>query len=215
MTRRWFQLGVSYARSRVFAARQRPCTRHGRRPRTGSSAVSNKAALVTPEDFHALWRMPRTRGPSSVSTDFADAMEGAQQPRGRGNVPHHGRLRGPHRGADHGRNGWTQPGAAGGLFRLEGFESPSRRPPTTTSTTRMQPWHRAVLALAAEQRAVAPLFGASRRRRRRTGALPRSGWQAEEHEHVALVRARLDGQGGAANPSRTGDTDPDPPRYTD
>jgi rubrerythrin len=76
----------------------------------------------------------------------------------------------------------------------------------------MQPWHALQLALAAEQRAEA-FFGelaqSATSESVRRAALE---LQAEEHEHVELVRAWLE-----KVPVPDGDwaTDPDPPRYTD
>jgi rubrerythrin len=76
----------------------------------------------------------------------------------------------------------------------------------------MRPWHALQLALAAEQRAEA-FFGqlarATTSESVRRAALE---LQAEEQEHVALVRAWI-----AKLPEPEGDwaTDPDPPRYTD
>lgn len=76
----------------------------------------------------------------------------------------------------------------------------------------MRPWHALQLALAAEQRAEA-FFGqlaqATTSESVRRAALE---LQAEEQEHVALVRAWIE-----KLPVPEGDwaTDPDPPRYTD
>ena len=76
----------------------------------------------------------------------------------------------------------------------------------------MQPWHALQLALGAEQRAEA-FFGALARASTdesvRRAALE---LQAEEQEHVTLVRAWLD---KVPMPDSDWATDPDPPRYTD
>ncbi len=99
---------------------------------------------------------------------------------------------------------------------LGGFGWPGPEAPETVPIDEvhylMQPWHALQLALAAEKRAEA-FFGelaqgtTSESVRRAALEL-----QAEEHEHVELVRAWL-----AKVPVPDGDwaTDPDPPRYTD
>lgn len=108
--------------------------------------------------------------------------------------------------------GWkTAPEPAAGAFEWPGFEAPETVPIDEVHYL-MQPWHALQMALAAEQRAEA-FFGqladatTSESVRRAAREL-----QAEEHEHVELVRAWL-----AKVPVPDGDwaTDPDPPRYTD
>ena len=108
--------------------------------------------------------------------------------------------------------GWTEdPAPPAG-----GFGWPDLEPPETVPFDEvhylMQPWHALQLALAAEQRAEA-FFGelaqAATTESVRRAALE---LQAEEHEHVELVRAWI-----AKVPVPDGDwaNDPDPPRYTD
>ena len=98
-----------------------------------------------------------------------------------------------------------------GRFGWEGFESPEAVPIDDVHYL-MQPWHALQLALAAEQRARS-LFGAlaasATQDSVRQAAL---GMQAEEHEHVELVRAWM---AKVPHPEPDWDTDPDPPRYTD
>ena len=108
--------------------------------------------------------------------------------------------------------GWkTAPEPVAGAFEWPGFEAPETVPIDAVHYL-MQPWHALQLALAAEQRAEA-FFGelalAATDDAVRRAALE---LQAEEHEHVELVRAWLD-----KVPVPDGDwaTDPDPPRYTD
>ncbi len=76
----------------------------------------------------------------------------------------------------------------------------------------MQPWHALQLALAAEQRAerfFAELVRVSTVAAVRKAAL---ALQAEEREHVALVKAWMK---KVPKPDRNWALDPDPPRYTD
>jgi rubrerythrin len=108
--------------------------------------------------------------------------------------------------------GWTDdPEPRAGGFTWPGLEAPETVPIDAVHYL-MQPWHALQLALAAEQRAEA-FFGelaqATSDASVRRAALE---LQAEEHEHVALVRAWL-----AKVPVPDGDwaTDPDPPRYMD
>ena len=108
--------------------------------------------------------------------------------------------------------GWKEvPEPLAGNINWPGFEAPETAPSDEVHYL-MQPWHALRLALAAEQRAEA-FFGELARATSddsvRRAALE---MQAEEHEHVELVRAWL-----AKVPVPDGDwaTDPDPPRYLD
>lgn len=76
----------------------------------------------------------------------------------------------------------------------------------------MQPWHALQLALAAEQRAEAffgELAAAATNEEVRAKALE---LQAEEAEHVELVKAWMK---KVPQPDRDWENDPDPPRYID
>jgi hypothetical protein len=108
--------------------------------------------------------------------------------------------------------GWTEdPEPPAG-----GFGWPDLEPPETVPFDEvhylMQPWHALQLALAAEQRAEA--FFGTLAQAATTESVRRAALelQAEEREHVELVRAWI-----AKVPVPDGDwaNDPDPPRYTD
>lgn len=108
--------------------------------------------------------------------------------------------------------GWkSAPEPPTGNLGWPGYEAPETVPIDEVHYL-MQPWHALQLALAAEQRAEA-FFGqlaqATSSESVRCAALE---LQAEERDHVKLVRAWL-----AKVPEPDGDwaTDPDPPRYTD
>ncbi len=108
--------------------------------------------------------------------------------------------------------GWTEPPEppAGG-FGWTGFEAPETVPIDEVHYL-MRPWHALQLAIAAEQRAEAffgALANATTNESVRKAALE---MQAEEHEHVELVRAWL---AKVPEPEADWDADPDPPRYTD
>jgi rubrerythrin len=98
-----------------------------------------------------------------------------------------------------------------GRYAWPGAEAPETAPMEDVHYL-MRPWHALQVALAAEQRAEA--FFGELARQAQDEAVRRAAleMQAEEREHVALVRAWLQ-----KVPEPEGDwaTDPDPPRYTD
>jgi rubrerythrin len=108
--------------------------------------------------------------------------------------------------------GWTSPPAVlPGEPRWDGFEAPE----TTASDEvhyLMQPYHALKLVLANEQRAEA--FFARLARAATTSSVAKAArtLQAEEREHVELVRAWLK---KTRKPERGWADDPDPARYTD
>jgi len=108
--------------------------------------------------------------------------------------------------------GWKEaPEPPAGGFGWSGFEAPETVPIDEVHYL-MQPWHALQLALAAEQRAEA--FFGELAKAATTESVRRAALelQAEEREHVELVRAWLE-----KVPTPDGDwaNDPDPPRYTD
>ncbi len=108
--------------------------------------------------------------------------------------------------------GWKEdPEPPKGGFGWSGFEAPETVPIDEVHYL-MQPWHALQLALAAEQRAEA--FFGELAKAASTESVRRAALdlQAEEREHVELVRAWLE-----KVPTPDGDwaNDPDPPRYTD
>jgi len=110
--------------------------------------------------------------------------------------------------------GWKTPPARPLLtgFRAEGdFESPETVPVESVHYL-MQPWHALQLALAAEQRAEA--FFKTLAESTTDEAVRRAAreLQAEEAEHVELVKAWI---AKVPPPDRNWQDDPDPPRYTD
>jgi len=108
--------------------------------------------------------------------------------------------------------GWTEPPPppAGG-FQWLAFEAPETTPIDEVHYL-MQPWHALQLALAAEQRAEA--FFGELARAATTEAVRKAArqMQAEEREHVELVKAWMK---KVPKPERNWAIDPDPPRYTD
>jgi rubrerythrin len=108
--------------------------------------------------------------------------------------------------------GWKQPPEPPtGSFGWPGHEAPETVPIDEVHYL-MQPWHALQMALAAEQRAEAffgELAAATTSQTVRHAALE---LQAEEHEHVELVRTWL---AKVPVPDRDWANDPDPPRYTE
>ena len=95
--------------------------------------------------------------------------------------------------------------------RWQRFDSPEA-PSIDSVHYLMQPWHALQLALAAEQRAEAffgELAAAATNEEVRAKALE---LQAEEAEHVELVKAWMK---KVPQPDRDWENDPDPPRYID
>ncbi len=108
--------------------------------------------------------------------------------------------------------GWTEaPALPPGSQAWSGFDAPETASIDAVHYL-MQPWHALQLALAAEQRAEA-FFGALAAAAT-TDAVRRAALelQAEEAEHVALVRTWLD---KVPQPDDDWAVDPDPPRYTE
>ncbi|MEO8545504.1 MAG: ferritin family protein [Betaproteobacteria bacterium] len=108
--------------------------------------------------------------------------------------------------------GWTTaPAASTAPVAWTGFDAPETAPIDAVHYL-MQPWHALQLALAAEQRAEAffgALAAAATSDSVRKAALQ---LQAEEAEHVALVRAWM---AKVPQPDSDWAVDPDPPRYTE
>jgi len=108
--------------------------------------------------------------------------------------------------------GWTTiPGPRAGIVPWAGFEAPETTPGDEVHYL-MQPYHALELALANEQRAVR-FFG--KLARAATNATVRKAareLEAEEREHVELVRAWMK---KVPKPDADWANDPDPPVYTD
>ncbi len=108
--------------------------------------------------------------------------------------------------------GWTEaPDMLNQPTAWTGFDAPEAAPIDAVHYL-MQPWHALELALAAEQRAEAffgALAAAATSSAVRKAALE---LQAEEAEHVALVRIWME---KVPRPDPDWAHDPDPPRYTD
>jgi rubrerythrin len=108
--------------------------------------------------------------------------------------------------------GWTtMPGPRPGMVFPEGFEAPETTPGDEVHYL-MQPYHALELALANEQRA--ERFFGQLARVATTASVRKAAreLQAEEREHVELVRAWMK---KLPKPDADWANDPDPPVYTD
>jgi len=107
---------------------------------------------------------------------------------------------------------WTEaPPVPAGAMSWPGYEAPETVPSGDVHYL-MQPWHALQLALAAEERA--ERFFAQIVSMATTDSVRRAAreLQAEEAEHVALVKEWLQ---KVPQPDRNWADDPDPPRYSD
>jgi rubrerythrin len=145
-------------------------------------------------------------------TEFADAMETHNNREVAAMFRTMATYEGKHAEQIMAEMGWKQdPLPPAGGFGWPDLEAPETVPIDEVHYL-MQPWHALQLAMAAEERAAA-FFGelakATTSDTVRRAALE---MQAEEREHVELLRAWL-----AKVPAPDGDwaNDPDPPRYTD
>ncbi len=173
--------------------------------------MSAPAAPRTLEVFMAM-AYAMEREAVARYTEFADAMEMHNNLEVAAMFRTMATYEGKHAEQIMAEMGWTVPPEppAGGLG-WPGFEAPETVPIDEVHYL-MQPWHALQLALAAEQRAEV-FFGELARHTTsesvRAAALE---LQAEEHEHVELVRAWI---AKVPVPENDWANDPDPPRYTD
>jgi rubrerythrin len=107
--------------------------------------------------------------------------------------------------------GWKEAPPLRATLSWPGFEAPETVAIDEVHYL-MQPWHALQLALAAEQRA--ERFFAELARVATSDSVRRAALelQAEEAEHVALVKQWID---KVPPPDRNWAEDPDPPRYSD
>ena len=145
-------------------------------------------------------------------TDFADAMETHNNPDVAAMFRTMAGYEAKHAQQIMSDMGWREaPAVSRQAIAWSGFDAPEAAP-TDAVHYLMQPWHALQLALASEQRAeafFAALADAATNEAVRKAALE---LQAEEAEHVALVRSWIE---KVPRPDTDWAVDPDPPRYTD
>ena len=145
-------------------------------------------------------------------TEFADAMETHNNREVAALFRKMADIEGRHAQQIMEQMGWTTvPGPRPGLLSWARFEAPETAPGDEVHYL-MQPYHALELALANEQRA--ERFFAELARAATTDPVRKAAreLQAEEREHVALVRAWMK---KVPKPAADWANDPDPPVYTD
>ena len=182
-------------------------------PKSSGSAATPPAPNVpgTLDEFMAqAWAMEMEA--VQRYSDFADAMETHNNLEVAAMFRTMAQYEGKHAVQILEEMGWTEPPQLPeGNFAWPGFEAPETAPIDEVHYL-MQPWHALQLALAAEERAER-FFGEIVRVA--TVESVRSAareLQAEEREHVALVKAWIE---KVVKPDPDWADDPDPARYTD
>ena len=144
-------------------------------------------------------------------TEFADAMEMHNNREVADLFRKMADIEGRHAQQIMAQMGWTETPAPAGPIAWDGFEAPETAPIDEVHYL-MQPYHALELALANEERA--ERFFARLARAATTASVRKAAreLEAEEREHVELVREWMK---RVPRPDEDWAHDPDPPRYTD
>ena len=188
------------------AAPKKPA--HRKLRQTGRPPSSRHAR--SPTSWRRRWQMEIEA--AQRYADFADAMEMHNNREVAAMFRKMARLRDQARDEIMATMGWSEaPPVTARDGTLAGLRGPETTPGDEVHYL-MQPWHALQLALAAEQRA--ERFFAELARIATSKAVREAAreLQAEEREHVALVRAWMK---KVPKPERDWALDPDPPRYLD
>ena len=181
-----------------------PVTRAGaRRPAVKAPRTLN--------EFMALALAMETEAAARYA-EFADAMEMHNNLEVAALFRKMAEIEGKHAAQIMAEMGWKEPPALpAGRPTWEGFEAPETTPGDEVHYL-MQPYHALELALANEERA--ERFFAELARAATTASVRKAAreLQAEEREHVELVRAWMK---KVPKPDADWANDPDPPVYTD
>jgi rubrerythrin len=193
-----------------------PAVKRGAANKAGKKAVARpgEPSVVAPRtltDFMAqAWEMEVEA--SQRYSDFADAMEMHNNPEVAAMFRTMANYESKHADEIMATMGWAESPP----LTPRASAWPGQEAPETTAGDQvhylMQPWHALQLALAAEQRA--ERFFAELARVATVGAVRDAAreLEAEEREHVALVRAWMK---KVPKPDRDWAIDPDPPSYND
>jgi rubrerythrin len=178
--------------------------------KAGASGPSPKARRSLDEFMAQAWAMEMEA--AQRYSDFADAMETHNNLEVAAMFRTMAQYENRHALQILAEMGWTEPPVAPGSgFAWPSFEAPETAPIDDVHYL-MQPWHALQLALAAEERAerfFGELAHAATNESVRRAARE---LQAEEREHVALVKAWIK---KVAKPDPDWAHDFDPARYTD
>jgi len=183
-------------------------TRTAKRPVTPKPGVKAPRTL---NEFMALALAMETEAAQRYA-DFADAMEMHNNREVAALFRKMAVIEGKHATQIMAEMGWKEPPALpSGKPTWEGFEAPETTPGDEVHYL-MQPWHALQLALQNEQRA--ERFFGRLARAATVDAVRRAAreLQAEEREHVELVKAWIK---KVPPPDSDWANDPDPPSYTD
>ena len=180
----------------------------------GAKGASSKPAVAAPRTLRELMSRALTMEMEAAAryAELADAMQTHNNREVAALFRKLAEIEGKHAAHIMATMGWTSPPAiASEESRWDGFEAPE----TTAGDAvhyLMQPYHALKLALDNEQRAEAFFGRLARIATTPAVAKAARALQAEEREHVALVRAWLK---RTRKPDRDWADDPDPARYTD
>jgi rubrerythrin len=145
-------------------------------------------------------------------TEFADAMETHNNREAAALFRKMADIEGRHAKQIMAEMGWTtMPAPCPGAAFWKGFEAPETAPGDEVHYL-MQPYHALEVALANEQRAERFFAGLARAATTASVRNAARALQAEEREHVELVRAWMK---KVPKPDADWANDPDPPVYTD
>lgn len=180
----------------------------------GAHSDATPAVAIVPPTLDAFMAQALTMELEAVEryTEFADAMETHNNLEVASMFRTMAGYESKHAAQIMQDMGWTESPPVSSTSRAwTGFDAPEAAPIDAVHYL-MQPWHALQLALAAEQRAEA-FFGALAAAAT-TDAVREAALhlQAEEAEHVALVRSWMD---KVPQPDSDWAVDPDPPRYTE
>lgn len=183
-------------------------TAAGNRARAGESAIEAPRTLT--EFMAQAWVMEMEA--AQRYTDFADAMETHNNLEVAGMFRTMAQYEARHADQILAEMGWTEPPVVPRSgFPWPGFEAPETAPIDEVHYL-MQPWHALQLALAAEK-AAEHFFGElARAAASESVRCAARELQAEEREHVLLVKAWMK---KVPKPDPDWANDPDPARYTD
>jgi rubrerythrin len=189
----------------------RKTTRASRKTAAPAARKSAARAPRTLNEFMAL-ALAMENEAAERYAEFADAMEMHNNLEVAALFRKMAEIEGKHATQIMAEMGWTEPPALPpGRATWEGFEAPETTPGDEVHYL-MQPWHALQLALQNEERAERFFGKLARAATVATVKKAALELEAEEREHVELVRAWLK---KVPPPASDWANDPDPPSYTD
>ena len=182
-----------------------------KKPRAAAARASAVKAPRTINEFMALALAMETEAAERYA-EFADAMEMHNNLEVAALFRKMAEIEGKHAAQIMAEMRWKEPPALpAGRPTWEGFEAPETTPGDEVHYL-MQPYHALQLALANEERAAKFFARLARAATVATVKKAARELEAEEREHVELVKAWM---AKVPKPDSDWAVDPDPPRYTD